>query len=395
LVLLNLINWRDFYVGLLTGIGFTKFWLISDGLLTRTALPYRKPPVAVWIISLVPLLTIFWTLDPVTTFLWFWRVHVIYGSYSKIESRKSLALGVGVVLLIQLVLSWNENVARPDALTDNAQRYGMASWALIGTNPYLSVLGGANIGMSAARLTVFLVLYAAVWTRQKAIILAAVMAVVMVFVYTPDARFNIEQLTQSFILRVQLVTGQSKAAIEPKDTSTIFIEKVQDDSPLAAIILDRPDLIGVAEKDENGYYIRHWVWNGYGYGSFNDRTGLSKPHNTYLLLWYDLGIFSILFAIGVLLFVLTTNKKPWWLLISTMVYMFFIDDFFGLPIGLYVIGFQFYMVSAIENSKNTRSVSFGSSDQYLHALLVLSDTAKQVPKAVRQSLQILSRYGDG
>ena len=270
MVLLKHINWRDFYVGVLTGIGFTKFWLISDGLLTRTALPYRKPPVAIWIISLVPLLTVFWSLDPVACVFWFWRVHVLYGSYNKVQSRKSLGLGVGIVVVVQLVLALFDDAVRPDALTDNAQRYAMLSWALIGTNPYLSVLGGANIGVAAARITVGLIIGVAIWTRKKSIIIAAVIAIVFTVFYTPDARYEIQHITHSIVIRMQLITGESITEIEPKDLSSSIVSSVVEDVQIASIIVDRPDLIGKAKQDEKGFYIREWVWYGYGYGSFND-----------------------------------------------------------------------------------------------------------------------------
>jgi len=340
------ISLRDFSIGLLTGIGFTKFWLLSDGLLARTALPYRKPPISIWIISIVPLLTIFWSLDPLACVLWFWRVHVIYNSYSKVQDRKSLIWGVGIVLIIQLFIAMLENDIRPRGLTDNPQRYAMISWAMIGTNPFLSVLGGANIGISTARLALFSLIGAAIWTRQHAIVFAAVLGITLFVFFTPDDRHNFTTFNEATTTRIQLVTGQSNN----------INNDVKSDSQTAAIVLDRPDLIGKAKKDQEGNYIRPWLWHGYGYGSFNDYTGLSKPHNSYLLIWYDLGIFSVVFLLAVFWFGLITIRKPFWLLFATGSYMFFVDDFFGLPVGLYVIAFQFYMVSGIKNIRTKRMV---------------------------------------
>ncbi len=351
-------NLRDFFIGLLIGVGLTKFWLISDGLLTRTALPYRKPPLTIWFISIIPLVTIFWTLDPIATFFWFWRVHVIWGSLTKVESRKSLVTGLAIVLLVQLVIAISEDVIRPMGLTDNAQRYAMFSWVMIGTNPFLSILGSANLGVSAARLPLALLIVISLWTRKWFLLVSVLVALLFAFYFTPDSRFEIPVVKNAFWIRYELIVGKSKVVVPSQKTGDLVLDMVKIDNNdgidelVKAIGLDRPDLIGKAIKNSDGKYERPWLWHGYGFGSYNDYTGLVKPHNTYLLIWYELGLLSILLFLAVILLLLTTTGKPFWLLGTYLIYGFFVDDFFGLPIGLYAIGFHFWFISGVVKSRS-------------------------------------------
>ena len=53
-----------------------------------------------------------------------------------------------------------------------------------------------------------------------------------------------------------------------------------------------------------------WRWYGYGFGSYCYATGRALPHNIFVLLWYELGVLSLLFWIGVLW--LIYKVRPYW-----------------------------------------------------------------------------------
>lgn len=316
---------RDYLIGLFAGIGLTKYWLLADGFLILTAIPFKSPPKAIWIISIIPLLTVFWSLDPVSAVFWFWRVHVIYSSFIKVKKKHQLAIGILIVVFPSILFASFETGYRPIGFTDNAQRLGLQSWALIPLLSLLPLYGSIGIGISAARLPLVLLIASAIYTRKRELIAGSIIALMVFFIHTPDGRLNPSFLFDAYDIRRELFHSHG-------------------DNNLKAIVQDRPDLIGHAEVNMNGSYKRNFEWFGYGYGSYSDYTGLSKPHNTFLLILYELGIFALPLFVVIGITIQKMQQKPLWLLGTTLVYMWFVDDFFGLPIGLYLLSIQWFSI---------------------------------------------------
>ena len=274
-----------------TVLGFTHIWpagiFILVGLLLwkRYFIWWNKWLVAA---SGIILISSIWSDDPVSGALYFITLNVLYAVWkSPIDKRKlfrwGMILTLGIAMLAQIEITWFGDI-RPEALSKDASILGLSGMS------FASPLAG----FSGSRTAV-----AGIW-----------LFAILTLRWTP------------FILAIVATLALFYAALfVPESVQRFTIEAVQHADSLR-------DTISVSPVEA--------PWYGFGYHSYNFETGAQRPHNIFILSWYELGLLSIPFWTFVL-FSIKLAAIPWRIIAIFIPVGLLTDEFFARPEGLFVI----------------------------------------------------------
>lgn len=258
--------------GLIFGFGTTALWFAADAILliyvlSRGPKRFRTHPAVVSLAVLVGI-TGFWSPDPVAGPLLGVRMILTYSAASAVALR-GFYVGVFSVFALQFgfVVFEAPDLSRFDGLSYNAANYGVSGLVLLATP--LAPVGAVTLGLSAARVP--LAAAALMWVRVPSVKLAALVvlaAVISVGVseWKVPGRFTTDNVTESIDNR-ELLNGGIQAPVNT-------VELAGD--------------CGIPRA-------REWQLLGFGWHGYCLSTGIQRPHNIFVLSWWDLGVLAIPF----------------------------------------------------------------------------------------------------
>lgn len=309
-------------------LGFTHFWLAGTSVLVGLFI-WRKwyfhihpLPLA---LGAIPMISGIWSSDPVAGTLFFCNVQMLYGLWRAPIDREKLftttwilLFGLGIIALFEI---WLMNDHRPETLfVKDASVLGLSGMAFL--NP-LAGIAGSRTAVAGMFLFAAVSNRMIIWMFAGTAFLMLFAPIILNHDPVAEFRFTPEGLEQAQELRSEILT---------------------------------PDKI-------------HPPWYGYGYHSYVLETGLQRPHNIYVLSWYELGVLSIPLWLLVLIAIwryLPVRSSAVLLIIGLNT-----DELFARPEGLFVI-FGLVLSAHV----------FKPNFQFL---TVISDTLKGQRRAFRRS----------
>lgn len=278
-----------------TGIvlGFTHFWAAGVSILVVLFL-WRKWFVYwnEWILGAtgIVLVSSIWSSDPVAGVLFFISVNVLYAFWKSPVDKELLFTGIVIGIMFLASLAYLEIVILHDPRPETFLVKDASLLGLIGMSGISPLAGIAGSRTAVAGIWIFALL-----TGKRFGFILAVAASVMLFTPTiigldNSSRFTIQGIEQSDSLRDEISTS-------PTDVP----------------------------------------WYGYGFHSYVLETESQRPHNIFILSWYELGIFSIPFWILLLFALPIPPKFPFRFVAIVIPVGLMTDEFFSRPEGLFVL----------------------------------------------------------
>lgn len=302
--------------GISLATGLTRLWIVSDVLLFFTAQPFSRPGRLAFILIVSIGITLAWTSSPLFAALACWRIYALEQSLKRVRRPSQTAAVVIVFVALQSALALTVfHDHRPIIFSGNSQQLAASSFSIFG---YAGIIPALGIGASGARLPLLAGAALAVLSRFNLRICGALALAVLLFAlsagFTPR-RTSTAGNAADFKDRAELVTLES---LDSASAESILTHQL-------AIRTHRPELAC-------DHPSRSWTVAGYGYGSYNRATCLDMPHNVFVLAWYELGAFSLpLFAA----LALALRRMPLHMTAPALIYLFFIDDMYAEPYGMY------------------------------------------------------------
>jgi hypothetical protein len=195
------------------------------------------------------------------------------------------------------------------------------------------LIGALTIGVSQSRLPLALLGMAVVLSRSRWIALSFALATSLFVVGTLSvnpSRLTVRQLDTDNELRESLAT-------------------LSDPTAASVAVTDyRPDLAGKPVD-------RKWRMLGSGYRNYVNATHASTPHNTYVTMFYELGIlaYPLMFAVGFLI----AGQLRLWQAATLPLYFLFVDSLYWMPSGVYALGLLAYNSSSSDKSNGVTEPS--------------------------------------
>lgn len=307
-------DWR-LATGLILALGTTRIWLLADFLLFFYVLwQPRKRLRGHWIIySLAGIIgiTALWSPDPVAAILTAVRVVCLYSVARSLTIDRKFWTGAAAVLAVQLVIAVIQlpNETRPFGLSMNASQLGQTGFVYMATP--LAPIAAFTLGLSTARSAALGLIVLNIGRRSRRLfawsVVAAAIFLTVIFWKTPD-RIQPAGIAEATTNREALVDG----VVPATSVSATELESACGEA--------RP---------------RAWKVVGYGWHGYCASTGLQRPHNLWILSFWDLGILSVPFwtlvAIG-------AWKSRQYSMIAALVAVGMItEELFARPEGFYMI----------------------------------------------------------
>lgn len=317
-------NARGITAGAILATGLFQVWIAADFMaaIYFVMRPRYVPGRALAIVIAIPMLTIFWSADWLAPLLWGMRIFLLQNLIrDNWQNRNSVISIVTIGVLLQAVFAlWVFTDHRPIVFSVNSEVMGAVGVAMLYPGSVLGFAGALTVGASGARLAVALAWLPVIFgpRRRFAFMLAGIASVLFViqaFAISPE-RLTVDRLLHDWGIRETLIT----------------LDNEQNAKEVIAI--HRPDLL--AKPIE-----RHWKWFGYGYRSYVERTGASTPHNTWILAFYELGIFALPFGAAAMW---TIRKWPIWSILAALAYLSFVDAWYWMPSCAYAVAIFVYTV---------------------------------------------------
>ena len=255
--------------GLIVALGATVLWFLAD-LFLVLFVTYRGKEHFRWhwipaSVAGILALSAIWSPDPAAGLMAAVRIICLY---SLLASAKFSWRPVMLVMAVHLgIVFWQIGfTGRPYGLTTNASQLGQISMVLIQSPA--APIAALTLGFSGARVAAAGLVLIALLDRSKHVWLYSLLAgaVFVVFALQTDPnRILPAGIQQSVEWRESLNEGQAT----PQD--------IADELRLAC-----------GEPRE-----RAWSVLGYGYHGYCASTGLQRPHNLWVLSWYELGVLAV------------------------------------------------------------------------------------------------------
>lgn len=308
-------NAQSVLTGLAIAFGLSQAWYVADVLLLFAAIPYRKPPLALALVALPVAVVSLWTHDTLAGFLapslFAFRIVALYSAVTQLRHPgATLSVAAAWLTAQAAVASLTFMDARPHGFTLNAQQLAITHFAILNAFPSLSMLG---IALSGARFPMFLIWFYA-WLSNYPNINKRLIA----YAFIATSIFVFGLWSQGELRRLDV--GVIKANGETRTHLAIADDPVTD-----AITIYKPS--AVSDNPHRG-----WNWYGYGFNNYNVATGLDTPHNTFISLFFELGIFSLFVFVGMWLMMRRMTLPAF---LTAALYLGFVDDFYLYPYGTY------------------------------------------------------------
>lgn len=266
--------------GLIVALGTTHFWIAADAFLAlylayHGPRQFRTHPVVLGVAAIL-LLTTAWTPDPAAAALAAFRVVALYSLARTMRLDWRFWGAAGAVLVVQIAVvavQLPEN-SRPWGMSMNASVLGQAG--MIFSAGGMGPLGAVTLGLSTARSAALgLAVYTVFKRRWGAWAIAFLAAAVFLV--------SMHQLTPG---RLQL----GDIARPGFDGGILPSAQLRVDGITEGTVAPPP-----ADSEAPPIRERVWSWHGYGYHGYYLSTGLQRPHNLWVLSWWDLGVLAVPF----------------------------------------------------------------------------------------------------
>lgn len=325
--------------GLLMVIGTSRFFLFADfmflyeAMITPffTAKKFPRPAPEFVGIAVILIVSSIISPHPIDGLQTAFRVVLLatvlpayrYGFWYK----KAAALGLMIIAILVVVQSGIFLDNRPDGIHFNAVSLAMSAFVFMPIFWYEIALAGAIIlVVSLSRTPVVALMIFAVLSRRRYYIGVAAVTGAMFLVYgsvvTPG-RITTAGIDAAIIDRIETVTGHPTEVLDAR-----YKDKICGDV--------RP--------------IQHLTY-GYGFYGFCESTGQPRPHNIYVLSFYELGILFLPFWALVMY---AARRLSYIQILPLLALGLVNDDLFGRPEGVYLIAAWLISTTLMRENHVTR-----------------------------------------
>lgn len=299
--------------GLVLAAGTTRLWFLADLFLILIVLwRGRREFHSHWTVtSLAGIIgvTALWSPDPLAAILTAWRIIALYSLVYSFRLTRQAKFGVGLVLVLQLAVTLTQlDQHRLFGLSFNASNMGQAGLVFMAW-PGIGPFAALTLGLSTARSAALALVIYTVLRRSRYVWTWAIVAA---------------------LIFVGVTLWQSPERISPAG-----IEKaVSMRSDLDAGVPSLENITGEVELACGRPRPRSWQVLGYGYHGYCVSTGLQRPHNFWILSFYDLGV--LFFPFWAVLFIAAWRlKHP--MIPALLALGLITEELFARPEGVYLI----------------------------------------------------------
>ncbi len=253
--------------------------------------------------------TAIWSPDPLAAILVAWRIVALYSLVRSFQLTRRAQYGIGAVLAVQILVTATQlDESRLFGVSFNASSFGQAGFVFMAW-PGLAPLAAVSLGLSTARAPAVALMIYVVLRRSRYVwawsVVAAVIYVSLTLWQSPE-RITLAGAERAVEMRSNLGGGVPTS-------QNLDVELVE------ACGTPRP---------------RSWLVLGYGYHGYCASTGLQRPHNFWILSFYDLGVLFFPFW-AVLLIAAWRLKHP--MIPALLALGLVTEELFARPEGVYLV----------------------------------------------------------
>lgn len=299
--------------GLVLAMGTTVAWIIADAWLAIYVVgagpkAFKTNRVVLGIAAIIGI-TGFWSPDPSASALAAVRVVCLYSMARSVRSP-SIWWGPIIILTLQLFAGfWQLSVFdRPHGASANASQLGQTGLAFM-YGPVAPV-AALTLGISIARAPALGLFLLTLFRRTR---YAWAMSALALAVF------------------MSVTVWKAPERILPAGIATGFHQRQANS---AGVPLDDEEVVAQLLADCGPPRLREWRWHGYGYHGYCLSTGQQRPHNFFVLTWWDLGLFAVPFW-GLVAYGGWKTRRPEWLALFAVAMI--TDEIYGRPEGAYMI----------------------------------------------------------
>lgn len=265
----------------------------------------------VWSLAGIIGVTALWSPDPLSAVLAALRVIFLYSVARSLTVDRKFWSGAGAVLAVQLVIALVQlpTEARVFGLSLNASQMGQTGFVFMATP--LAPIAALTLGLSTARAAALGLIVLNISRRSRRLfawsVLAAVIFMTVMLWKTPD-RISPVGIVHSYTDRELLAEGTvSETSVSAQELR---------------------DACGEPR-------VRAWKVVGYGWHGYCASTGLQRPHNLWILSWWDLGVLAVPFwtlaAVG------AWKSRQYGMIAALVAVGMITEELFARPEGFYMI----------------------------------------------------------
>ena len=254
-------------------------------------------------------MTVIWSPDKFLPLWTAFRIVIIFNMVRNTDRDSSFWFGLGIPLAVKMIaglvqLTYFPDHSRADGWHFNASSYGQSGF-MLAAGPF-GWLGAIILGMSMARIPMLALALLGFlrWNRQGFIYGGVTLVVVLMMTTNfGNERFSVSSVEVAIDRQRQTLEGIGSAKI----SSTSVCGPIRE---------------------------REWQLLGYGYHGYCASTGLQRPHNVFVLSWWELGILAVPFWWFVVFGLASIRSR---LVVALFPLIWFAEDLYSRPEGLWMI----------------------------------------------------------
>lgn len=285
-----------------------KFWPVADAILLLTEFPYRRPPWYVVALSLMVLATALWSTDPLAPVFFSVRIYLLWSVvYHAVRTRvyRWVVMGVAVNMVGIFIGDFSGDY-RFSFQYENPELAGLAGMGVfVGYWP-MAWIGGTVAGFAGSRAALVYMAGAALFTRNRYLVLAALMCGLFVFI-------------TRFVLPGDSVQDVYEYTVDQRSETIIT-----------------PALEEIEVTDNRILRLPEYPF-GLGYHSYNDRVG-QTPHILPVLVLREMGAPAFALIAEIMLLACWRYRRHWKLIVPMIPYVLVTDSIWYFPSGHYFAG---------------------------------------------------------